>query len=264
MSVLTFLGTGTSQGIPMIGCHCEVCSSPDPRDNRLRSSLFVEDGGMRILIDAGPDFRQQLISNRIDDLDAIILTHEHKDHTGGLDDVRAINYFKRKAVPVYCEEKVAEALRKEFYYAFEDNRYPGSPEFDIKIIDSSPFSIGHLQIVPIRVYHGKLPILGYKIGNFAYITDASLIPDEEFEKLKGLNIFIVSTVRKERHPAHFSLSEAIEAAVKTEAKISFLTHFSHQIGTYQKLSLSLPVDIQAAYDGLIINSDTLQIQYPIS
>ena len=217
---------------------------------------------MRILIDAGPDFRQQLISNKIDDIDAIILTHEHKDHTGGLDDVRAINYLKRKAIPIYCEERVAESLKKEFYYAFEDEKYPGSPEFDIKIIGSSPFPIDHLQVVPIRVYHDKLPILGYRIGNFAYITDASLIPDEEYEKLKNLNIFIVNTVRKEKHPAHFSLGEAIEAAVRTGAKRSFLTHLSHQIGTYQKLSLSLPVDIQAAYDGLTINSDTLQIQYP--
>ena len=241
----------------MIGCHCEVCSSTDPRDNRLRSSLYVEDGDMRILIDAGPDFRQQLLSNKIEDLDAIVLTHEHMDHTGGLDDVRAINYFKNKAVPIYCEERVAESLKKEFYYAFEDDRYPGVPEFDIKIIDSTPFSIGRLQIVPIRVYHGKLPILGYRIGNFAYITDASHIPDEEYKKLKELNIFIVNTVRKERHPSHFSLSEAIEAAVKTGAKKSFLTHFSHQIGTYRRLSLSLPVDIHAAYDGLTINSDTL-------
>jgi len=257
MAILTFLGTGTSQGVPMIGCHCEVCSSTDSRDKRLRSALFVEDHGLRILIDAGPDFRYQLLRCGIEDLDAILLTHEHKDHTGGLDDVRAINYFKGKAIPIYCEERVADSLRKEFYYAFEDDKYPGAPEFDIRIIDNTPFSIGPVHITPIRVYHNELPILGYRIGNFAYITDASRIPDKEYEKLKELNIFIVNTVRREKHPSHFSLGEAIEAANKSGAKRSFLTHLSHQIGTHGKLSLSLPDNIQAAYDELRINSDAV-------
>ena len=257
MAILTFLGTGTSQGIPMIGCHCEVCSSTDSKDRRLRSSLFVEANGVRILIDAGPDFRYQLLKNGIDDLDAIILTHEHKDHTGGLDDVRAINYVKNKVIPIYCEERVAQSLEKEYYYAFENEKYPGSPEFDIRVIDSSPFFIKGIEVIPIRVYHNTLPIFGYRIGNFAYITDASLIPEQEYEKLKELNIFIVNTVRRERHPAHFSLAEAIEAANKSGAKRSFLTHLSHQIGTHKELSVSLPHKIEAAYDGLIINSDTV-------
>ena len=260
MAILTFLGTGTSQGIPMIGCHCEVCSSADPKDKRLRSSLFVQECGVRILIDAGPDFRYQLLRSGIDDLDAIILTHEHKDHTGGLDDVRAINYVKNKVIPVYCEERVAQSLEKEYYYAFKDEKYPGAPEFDIRVIDSKPFCIKEVEVIPIRVYHNNLPIFGYRIGNFAYITDASLIPEQEYEKLKELNIFIINTVRRERHPAHFSLAEAIEAANKTAAKRSFITHLSHQIGLHKQLSLSLPVNIEAAYDGLTINSDTLKIQ----
>ena len=257
MAILTFLGTGTSQGVPMIGCHCKVCSSADSKDKRLRSSLFIEENGVRILIDAGPDFRYQLLRNGIDDLDAIILTHEHKDHTGGLDDVRAINYMKNKVMPIYCEERVAKSLEKEYYYAFKTDKYPGSPEFEVKIIDSNRFFIKGIEITPVRVYHNNLPIFGYRIGNFAYITDASRIPEEEYDKLKELNIFIINTVRRERHQAHFSLAEAIEVAKKTGAKRSFLIHLSHQIGTHEDLSRSLPDNIEAAYDNLKVNSDLL-------
>ncbi|PKP38518.1 MAG: MBL fold metallo-hydrolase [Bacteroidetes bacterium HGW-Bacteroidetes-14] len=257
---ITFLGTGTSQGIPMIGCSCSVCRSSDPKDNRLRSSAFIEYKGFKILIDAGPDFRQQLLRANIGDLDAILLTHEHKDHTGGLDDVRAINYFGSKALPIYCEERVLRSLEREYSYAFAENRYPGVPEFDIRVIDESAFSIekenGHkpdpsAEIVPVRVWHYKLPVLGFRIGDIAYITDANRIEDKEYEKLKGVKILVINTVRHQRHISHFSLSEAVEVAKKVGARRTFLTHLSHQIGCHSDLSAELPPGIEPAYDGLV-------------
>jgi len=184
MSIITFLGTGTSQGVPIIGCKCRVCTSSDPKDKRLRSSVLIEQDGKRILIDAGPDFRQQLLRENIDNLDAILLTHEHKDHTGGLDDVRAINYLKGKALPIYCEERVRESLEREYAYAFCEEKYPGVPEFDIRTIGNSPFNAQGVKVQPIRILHYKLPILGFRIGDISYITDASYISTEELEKTK--------------------------------------------------------------------------------
>lgn len=257
---VTFLGTGTSQGVPMIGCSCSVCRSSDPKDNRLRSSAFIEYKSFKILIDAGPDFRQQLLRANIMDLDAILLTHEHKDHTGGLDDVRAINYFGSKALPIYCEERVLRSLEREYSYAFAENRYPGVPEFDIRIIDDSPFVIrkenGHkpdpfIEIIPLRVSHYKLPVLGFRIGDIAYITDANRIEEEEYSKLKGVKILVINTVRHERHISHFSLSEAVEVARKVGAGRTYLTHLSHQIGCHKELSAELPPGIEPAYDGLV-------------
>ena len=214
MIQLTFLGTGTSQGVPIIGCKCSVCKSTDSKDKRLRSSLLVQHDSKKILIDAGPDFRQQLLRENIADLDAILLTHEHKDHTGGLDDVRAINYLNRKAVPIYCEKRVKLSLEIEYSYVFSSERYPGIPEFDIKTIDTSPFKIGSTNIIPIRALHYKLPVLGFRIDNFAYITDANKIEDSEYQKLLGVKTLIISTVRKEKHISHFSLEEAINVAKK--------------------------------------------------
>ena len=252
MNRLIFLGTGTSQGVPIIGCHCEVCRSEDQKDKRLRASLYIEYAGRKILIDAGPDFRQQLLREGIEDLDAILLTHEHIDHTGGLDDIRAINYCKQKPVPIYCEERVLMAFKKEFYYVFEKDKYPGIPEFDIRVIYNEPFLMDGIEVVPIRAYHHRLPVLGYRIGNIAYITDASNIPEQEFTKLKELDILIISTIRREKHISHFSLEEAIKVVSKAGAKESLFTHLSHQIGTHNDLARSIPAGIEPAYDRLIL------------
>lgn len=253
MTRLTFLGTGTSQGVPMIGCGCEVCSSTDPRDKRLRASALVEQDGVRILIDAGPDFRQQMLSAGISGVDAILLTHNHKDHTGGLDDIRAFNYHSRKPVQIYCEKYVEDSLKMEFSYAFAENKYPGAPDWETHIIDDTPFTINGVEIIPIRGRHFRLPVLGYRIGNIAYCTDMNHIPQGEFAKLQGLEHFIINCVRRGHHISHFSLEEAIATAQKVGARHSWLTHLSHQLPKQEALEKELPVDIMPAYDGLIIS-----------
>jgi phosphoribosyl 1,2-cyclic phosphate phosphodiesterase len=252
MSTITFLGTGTSQGIPVIGCKCKVCLSKDNKDNRLRSSVVIEHNGSILLIDAGPDFRQQMLREGISCVDAVLLTHEHKDHTGGLDDVRAINFIRKEPFAIYCEERVMESLRREYSYVFEEYKYPGAPEFDIRIIDPTPFRINTVQVIPIRAFHYKLPILGFRIGDIAYITDANSIPDEEFDKLQNLSILVLNTVRREKHISHFSLDEAVEIAKKVKPKQCYLTHMSHQIGIHSDLDASLPDWISPAYDRLSI------------
>ena len=247
------MGTGTSQGVPMIGCKCDVCRSDDPKDKRLRSAIYVKYNGMDIMIDAGPDLREQLLREDIDHLDAVILTHEHWDHTGGLDDVRAFNYLEKRAFPLYLEKRAAQSIKKEYYYAFGEDKYPGAPDFELHTIDENPFSIKNNEIIPIRVYHGDLPILGFRIGDMAYITDASYIPNEEFKKLEGLTTLILNTVRVTSHPSHFSLPQAVAIAERVGAKQTWLTHLSHQLGRHRELMKSLPDNIQPAYDGLRIS-----------
>ena len=249
---LTFLGTGTSQGVPMIGCGCEVCLSKNPRDQRLRSSVLVEHEGLTVLVDAGPDFRQQMLRAGVTHLDAIILTHNHKDHTGGLDDIRAFNYLEKKASQIYCEKYVEDSLRMEYSYAFEEIKYPGAPEWDVHIIDEKPFCINGVEIIPIRGMHYKLPVLGFRFGNIAYCTDMNHIPEEEFSKLEGLDHFIINTVRYGKHISHFSLEEAVAVAQKVGAKHSWLTHLSHQLPCHTDLAAELPEGILPAYDGLTI------------
>ena len=252
MTRLTFLGTGTSQGVPMIGCGCEVCRSRDSRDKRLRASALVEHEGLTILVDAGPDFRQQMLREQISHLDAILLTHNHKDHTGGLDDIRAFNYLEKRASQIYCEKYVEDSLRMEYSYAFAENKYPGAPEWNVHIIDENPFSINGVEIIPIRGKHYRLPVLGFRFGNIAYCTDMNHIPEEEFEKLKGLDHFIINTVRRGRHISHFALEEAVAIAQKVGAKQSWLTHLSHQLPCCSELEKELPAGILPAYDGLTI------------
>lgn len=249
---LTFLGTGTSQGVPMIGCGCEVCKSQDPRDKRLRASVLVEHEGLRVLVDAGPDFRYQMLRAGVSSLDAILLTHNHKDHTGGLDDIRAFNYHEKRATQIYCEKYVEESLRKEYSYAFEEIKYPGAPEWDVHIIDENPFTIKGVEITPIRGLHFKLPVLGYRFGNIAYCTDMNHIPEEEYSKLQGLDHFIINCVRRGRHISHYSLEQAIEVAEKVGAKHSWLTHLSHQLPCHEELTKELPEGILPAFDGLVI------------
>ena len=265
---LTFLGTGTSQGVPMIGCRCDVCKSVDPRDKRLRSSVLVDYCGKRFLIDAGPDFRQQMLRADVSHVDAIILTHNHKDHTGGLDDVRAFNYLEKAATQIYCEKYVEDSLRQEYSYAFAENRYPGAPEWNVHLIDEHPFSIDGVEIVPIRGRHFKLPVLGYRFGNIAYCTDMNHIPEEEFKKLEGLDHFVINCVRRGRHISHFSLEGALEVAKRVGARHTWITHLSHQLPRHADLETELQAitstepssdqpthqttSILPAYDGLVI------------
>ncbi|MBE6240015.1 MAG: MBL fold metallo-hydrolase [Bacteroidales bacterium] len=251
---LTFLGTGTSQGVPMIGCCCEVCSSVDPRDKRLRASVFVEHEGLKILVDAGPDFRQQMLREGISHVDAILLTHNHKDHTGGLDDIRAFNYLEKRATDIYCEKYVEDSLRMEYSYAFAENKYPGAPEWRVHMIDENPFEINGVKIIPIRGRHYKLPVLGFRFGNIAYCTDMNHIPEEEFEKLKGLEHFVINCVRRGHHISHFALEGALKVAEKVGARHTWLTHLSHQLPRHVDLTEELPEGVLPAYDGLVIKA----------
>lgn len=255
MTRLTFLGTGTSQGVPMIGCGCEVCTSTDTRDKRLRASVLVDYEGLRILVDAGPDFRQQMLREGVSHLDAILLTHNHKDHTGGLDDIRAFNYLEKKATQIYCEKYVEDSLRQEYSYAFAENKYPGAPEWEVHNIDGNPFEIEGRRIIPIRGRHFRLPVLGYRFGDIAYCTDMNSIPEEEFCKLEGLDHFIINCVRRGRHISHFSLEGALEVAAKVGARHTWLTHLSHQLPAYEALATELPVNVLPAFDGLVIESE---------
>ncbi|MBP5210266.1 MAG: MBL fold metallo-hydrolase [Bacteroidales bacterium] len=249
---ITFMGTGTSQGVPIIGCDCEVCTSADPRDKRLRASVLFESEGYRILVDAGPDFRYQMLRASVRHLDAILLTHNHKDHTGGLDDVRAFNWIEKKAVPIYCEKYVQDSLRMEYSYVFSEDKYPGIPEFDLHTIDENVFYVGPVKIIPIRAYHYRLPVLGFRIGDISYVTDANYIPEEEFEKLKGSKVFIINTVRIGHHVSHFSLQEALDVIKRVGAPRSYLTHLSHQLPKHSKLLSLLPEGVFPAQDMLSI------------
>ena len=301
---LTFFGTGTSQGIPIIGCKCPVCSSTDPRDKRYRASALFEVDGLSILIDCGPDFRSQMLRADVRHLDAILLTHNHKDHTGGLDDVRSLNYVDRRPAEIYCEAKVLGDLRREYPYAFDYPRYPGSPEWRIHLIENKPFTVhpcaddkelvwvhdvgygyrmpdGSVQpapadivdtadlggkgvvVTPIRGIHGKMPILGFRIGAIAYLTDLSSLPEEEFSKLEGLEHVTLNTVSYHPHHSHFSLDEALETAGRIGARHTWLTHLSHSFPVYDAFCDELERRcaerhiasvVRPAYDGLVIRA----------
>lgn len=307
MTTLTFLGTGTSQGVPIIGCHCPVCSSKDLKDKRFRSAALVRTGGLNILIDSGPDFRMQMLRENLSHLDAILFTHNHKDHTGGLDDVRSLNYIDKQSIEIFCEPLVLDTLKEEYSYAFAEHKYPGAPEFHVNLIDERPFlvfpsdksrvldwihDVGYcytlpdgthvptdnhiiararlagenddekaVKVIPIRGMHGQMPVLGFRFGSIAYITDMSRIPESEFAKLKGLKHLTLNTVSYKSHHSHFSLDEALALADRIGAEHTWLTHLSHNFPVYEQFRQDLHrlcqergihSDVQPACDGLTI------------
>ncbi len=249
---ITFLGTGTSTGVPVIGCHCTVCDSTDPRDNRLRASVLWEVDNTKIVIDAGPDFRTQMLRNHTDSIDAILITHMHYDHIGGLDDVRGFNYSQHSSVSIYAEQQHANAIERMMPYVFVKNKYPGVPQIDLHIIDDKPFKINNIEVTPIRVIHGKMPIFGYRIGTWAYITDASQIPPESLKKLKGCTTLIINALRDEEHLSHFNIAQALSIIEQIKPQRAYLTHISHQFGLYTQRNPKLPQGVYMAYDQLSI------------
>jgi phosphoribosyl 1,2-cyclic phosphate phosphodiesterase len=249
---ITFLGTGTSQGVPVIGCQCTGCTSIDEHDKRLRSSVLVEEGDQVLVIDTGPDFRQQMLRSAVSRLDAILFTHEHRDHMAGLDDIRAFNYIQKSPMDVYAEERVMRALRSGFPYVFAEKKYPGVPQVMMHPITSDPFHIGAMEVVPIRMMHYRLPVLGFRIGDFAYLTDGNFISEREKEKLYGVKFLVVNALRREPHISHFTLSQAVGLISELSPRMGYLTHISHQMGLSAELEQELPLQIRPAYDGLVL------------
>jgi len=247
---ITFLGTGTSSGVPMIGCSCPVCVSTDTRDQRLRSSIHLRSANTSLVVDAGPDFRTQMLRAEVNQLDAVLLTHAHKDHIAGLDDIRAYNHFQKKPMSLYADPRTEEAVRRDFYYAFSDTKYPGTPDIDLFSIGEEPFGVGDIPVTPIRVMHLKMPVLGFRFGDFTYITDANYIDAAELDKIRGSRILVLNALRKEKHLSHFTLSEAIELGQGLEVPDVYFTHVSHQLGRHAQIEQELPAGFHLAFDGL--------------
>lgn len=248
---ITFLGTGTSTGIPVLTCKCEVCRSLDFRDKRLRVSLLIQHNNKNIIIDSGPDFRQQVLRENLQSLEALVFTHEHKDHTGGLDDVRPFNYLSGiKNCPIYAHPRVLEQLKMEYYYAFVEKPYPGVPIITCNEIDKEPFDIAGLNFIPIQVMHHKLPVLGFRIGDFTYITDANYISEPELHKIRGSRFLVLNALQKEPHISHFNLDQAVALANEVGAEKTYFTHISHKLGLHREVEKLLPQNIELAHDGL--------------
>lgn len=244
------LGTGTSLGVPVIACNCQVCQSTDPNDKRLRTSALINVDGVNIVIDAGPDFRQQMLREKVNDIDAILITHEHRDHVAGLDDVRAFNFMNKKPIDIYAEPRVQDAIKSDFAYSFADNKYPGAPQINLFDLTSEQFEIKGIKITPIRLFHYKLPVFGFRIGDFSYITDANYISEEEKIKLYGTKYLVIDALRKQKHISHFSLSEALEIIKDISPKRAYITHISHKMGLHHDVNEELPHGVSLAYDGL--------------
>lgn len=250
---VTFLGTGTSQGVPLISCPCAVCTSSNKKDNRLRSSVWIETPDASIVIDSGPDFRYQMLRARVNHLDAIVFTHGHKDHIAGLDDIRPYNFFNKKPVGVYATEETQASLRREFAYIFDNPTYPGIPQIELNTINNSdPFTINGVTFQPIRLLHFQLEVLGFRIGDFTYITDANYLAPEELAKVKGSKSLVLNALRHEPHVSHFTLSEAIELAKSVDVGDTYFTHISHQLGLHDMVESTLPTGMHLAYDGLVL------------
>ncbi len=247
---ITFLGTGTSQGIPVIACSCDVCISTNPKDNRLRTSILVENRNDCFVIDTGPDFRQQMLNAKVKKLDAALFTHEHKDHLGGLDDIRAFNFVAKKPMDIYATERVQKAIRNDFAYAFSNSKYPGIPQLNLISFDNDPFFIGETNIIPINVTHFRLPVKAFRINNFTYITDANEISETEKEKIKGSEIIVINALQKEPHVSHFTFDEAVNLMHELKPKKAYFTHISHRLGLHATILNELPSFIELAHDGL--------------
>jgi phosphoribosyl 1,2-cyclic phosphate phosphodiesterase len=249
---LTFLGTGTSQGVPVVACQCPVCLSGNPKDKRLRASVMIETENQCLVIDAGPDFRQQMLAHQVHQLNGILITHEHVDHIFGLDDIRAFNWIQKQPTDIYAEERVQIAIRRIFDYVFASFRYPGIPQMHLHLIENKSFQIGDLEIMPIRGYHYKLPVFGFRIGKIAYVTDVNRLEDAEIDKLRGLEVLVVNALRKEEHISHYNLSQALELIDDVKPRKAYLTHLSHQMGFYNDVQKELPENVFLSYDGLEI------------
>ena len=249
---ITFLGTGTSSGVPMIACHCEVCTSTNPKDKRLRSSIMVQSATTTLVVDTTPDFRYQMLRENVNNVDAILFTHPHKDHVAGLDDIKAFNYFNRKAIDVYANELTQKALKNEFYYIFAEHKYPGVPDINLHTIDEETFYVGDILVTPIKVWHLNMPVLGFRFANFTYITDANRIEPEEKLKIGGSEILVLNALRKEAHISHFTLQEAIDLAEELQIPQAYFTHISHQLGLHEVVTENIPANTALAYDRLQI------------
>ncbi len=256
---LTFLGTGTSQGVPVVACGCEVCRSKDERDKRLRTSALLQltgadgQGSKNILIDIGPDFRQQMLREGVDHLDAILVTHAHRDHVGGLDDIRSFNYVQHCKMDIYLNKEARMALVRDYHYIFEPHKFPGLPEAELHEVGDAPFVAGGTEVTPIRAMHKTLPVLGFRIGLLAYITDANYIDDGEMEKLRGVEVLVINALRKEKHFSHYCLPEALEVIERVGPQRAYLTHISHEMGMHAEVACELPKGVELAYDGLVID-----------
>ncbi len=252
---ITFLGSGTSSGVPMIACTCRVCASADEMDKRLRSSILVESERTSIVVDTTPDFRTQMLRARVNKLDALLFTHPHKDHVAGMDDVRAYNFFQQKAMEVYANALTEETLKREFAYVFSDKKYPGVPEVNLNTIDENPFYIGDIPVIPIQVWHLRMPVLGFRFGKFTYITDANRIDPEEGEKIKGSEAMVLNALRHHKHISHYTLDEAVAMVQELAVPKGYLTHISHQLGLHHEVNESLPEGMELAWDGLELYFD---------
>ncbi len=251
---VTFLGTGTSQGVPVIGCDCDVCTSDDIRDHRLRTSILISKSDTNIVVDCGPDFRQQMIRANVSSVEAVLMTHEHNDHIIGMDDVRPFNFRSRKNMPVYATRKVQSELKKRFSYIFDEDPYPGAPRLELHTIDkSNPFYINNIGIQPIEVMHGGLPVLGFRFDNFTYITDAKTISEVELAKVEGTEVLVLNALHKRVHHSHLNLEEALEWVDRIAPQKAYFLHISHMMGKYTDISAQLPDHVELAYDGLVLD-----------